>query len=300
MRKTASATFGPNHPAFPKVMQTPEVLLGVVSMVVILLIAFNVLFTSVVATATQIGKDIETKEQELKEKEALDILLVQLKGEADQNTTELLSILPAEIASVKIFNFLKDLENLSEDPLNLPSPHHEVDIFHIEQVLSTAPVTATSPAQADAMKNIFSTEVTPFPAPELEQLKLNVSAEQYTYKMDVRGSYVGLLNFVRKLAIHSPLVGIKGLELKVDPEAPAVLLFRDVPASALLGMPLPKSTTSNVNPVIKSEKVSTPANSSKKVNSPLVLTLTLDIFLSNAPTGSSVTKTEAMPSDTLA
>jgi hypothetical protein len=62
MRKTENAVFGPNHPAFPKVIQTPEVLLGVAGIIVVLVIAFNVLFTSVLASATQIEKDIETKD----------------------------------------------------------------------------------------------------------------------------------------------------------------------------------------------------------------------------------------------
>ncbi|MCE2930160.1 MAG: hypothetical protein LW809_02070 [Vampirovibrionales bacterium] len=297
MRKTASAVFGPNHPAFGKVLQTPEVLLGITGIVVILLIAFNVLFTSVLASATQIEKDIETKQQELKDKEALDILLVQLKDEADQNTTDLLSISPGEIASVKIFNFLKELEGLSVDPLNLPEPHHQVSIFHVQQVLSDTSQTAaagtpaTPPAQAGATKNIFSAEVTPFPAPELEQLKLNVSAEQYTYKIDVRGSYLGLINFVRKLAIHSPLVGIKGLELKVDPDAPSVLLFRNVPVSSPSGAstlkPSVSSAASNAASGVDASNASEmetplPVNPSKKANTPLVLTLTLDIFLSTA------------------
>ncbi|MFN9691567.1 MAG: hypothetical protein ACK551_05660 [Vampirovibrionales bacterium] len=295
MRKTASAVFGPNHPAFAKVVQTPEVLLGIAGIVVILLIAFNVLFTSVLASATQIEKDIEAKQQELKEKEALDVLLVQLKGEADQNTTDLLSISPGEIASVKIFNFLKELEGLSADPLNLPEPHHQVSIFHVEQVHSEiAPVGSGSPvappAQAGAMKNIFSAEVTPFPAPELQQLKLDVPAEQYTYKIDVRGSYVGLVNFVRKLAIHSPLVGIKGLEFKVDAEAPSVLLFRNVPVASPSGATTSKpslstaaATSASGAPPSTTPEVTTPLplNSSKKANTPLVLTLTLDIFLSS-------------------
>jgi Tfp pilus assembly protein PilO len=297
MRKTENAVFGPNHPAFPKVIQTPEVLLGVAGIIVVLVIAFNVLFTSVLASATQIEKDIETKQQELKGKEALDVLLVQLKGEADQNTTDLLSISPGEIASVKIFNFLKDLEGLSADPLNLPEPHHQVSIFHVGHVLGETPpvasgTPATPPAQAGATKNIFSSEVTPFPAPELEQLKLNVPAEQYTYKIDVRGSYVGLVNFVRKLAIHSPLVGIKGLEFKVDTEAPSVLLFRNVPAPSLLGATTSKpsittaaASASGVSPDATPElpplSSTSSLSSTKKANTPLVLTLTLDIFLSS-------------------
>jgi Tfp pilus assembly protein PilO len=292
MRKTATAIFAPNHPAFAKVLRTPEVLLGLTGITVILLIAFNVLFTSVLASATQIEKDIETKQQELKGKEALDVLLVQLKGEADQNTTDLLSISPGEIASVRIFNFLKDLEGLSADPLNLPEPHHQVSIFHVEQVLGEAPpaasgTPATPPAQAGVTKNIFSSEVTPFPAPELEQLKLNVPAEQYTYKIDVRGSYVGLVNFVRKLATHSPLVGIKGLELKVDPDAPSVLLFRNVPVASPSGATTSKPTavaipTSGATPPATPEAgPPLPLNASKKASTPLVLTLTVDIFLSS-------------------
>lgn len=307
MRKTTGAVFGPNHPAFAKVLQTPEFLLGVAGILVILVLAFNVLFTSVLASATQIEKDIETKQQELKDKEALNVLLVQLKDEADPNTTDLLSISPGEIASVKMFNFLKELEGLSADPLNLPEPHHQVSIFHVEQVLGTTPTAATGmpaapPAQAGAMKNIFSAEVTPFPAPELEQLKLNVSAEQYTYKIDVRGSYLGLVNFVRKLAIHSPLVGIKGLEFKVDAEAPSVLLFRNVPAPALSGASTSKPSISTAASVAASgaspgetPEVTTPVplNPSKKANTPLVLTLTVDIFLSS---GNATTANTGMPS----
>jgi Tfp pilus assembly protein PilO len=291
MRKTATAIFAPNHPAFAKVLRTPEVLLGLTGITVILLIAFNVLFSSVLAFATQIEKDIETKQQELKDKEALDVLLVQLKGEADQNTTDLLSISPGEIASVRIFNFVKELEGLSVDPLNLPEPHHQVSIFHVEQVFGDSPEVAgtptTPPAQAGATKNIFSSEVTPFPAPELEQLKLNVPAEQYTYKIDVRGSYVGLVNFVRKLATHSPLVGIKGLELKVDPDAPSVLLFRNVPVPSPSGATTSKPTavaipTSGATPPATPEAgPSLPLNASKKASTPLVLTLTVDIFLSS-------------------
>jgi hypothetical protein len=299
MRKTSTAVFGPNHPAFAKVLLAPEVLLGATGIVVILVIAFNLLFTSVLASATQIEKDIEAKQQELKDKEALDVLLVQLKGEADQNTTDLLSISPGEIASVKIFNFLKELEGLSVDTLNLPEPHNQVSIFHVEQVLSDSPSATTGtpttpPAQAGAMKNIFSPEVTPFPAPELEQLKLDVSAEQYTYKIDVRGSYVGLVNFVRKLAVHSPLVGIKGLEFKIDAEAPSILLFRNVPASSLLGSTPSKSSLPNTTSMTVSGTTSElpsfstlPLNPSKKANAPLVLTLTLDVFLSSGHTKTS-------------
>ncbi len=315
MRKTTSNVFGPNHPAFPKVMQTPEVLVGIAGIVVVLVIAFNVLFASVLASATQIEKDIATKQQELKKKEALDVLLVQLKGEAEQNTTDLLRILPGEITSVKIFNFLKDLEGLSADPLNLPAPHHDVSIFHVEQVLSeTSPAatgtSTTAPAQAGATKNIFSPELTPFPVPELEQLKLDVPAEQYTYKIDVRGSYVGLVNFVRKLAIHSPLVGIKGLEFKVDTEAPSVLLFRNVPEAIVSGATTSKPSSSStvtasasgVSPSVTPGLPALPSisslSSTKKANTPLILTLTLDIFLSSDQTTTS--NTEAASSATMA
>jgi hypothetical protein len=295
MRKTTRTAFGPEHPAFAKVVQTPEVLLGVTGIVVILLIAFNVLFTSVLASASQIDKEIEAKQQELKAKEDLDVLVVQLKSEADQNTTDLLTIAPGEIASVKIFNFLKELEALNADPLNLPAPHHQVSIFHVEQVLN-APATdpaagtpATAPAQAAGTKNLLSPEMTPFPAPELTPLNLNIPAELYTYKIDVRGSYLGLVNFLRKVAIHSPLVGIKGVELKVDPEAPSVLLFRNVPASAPLttktaqaAVPVKAATGTSGASSTPSLDVSNPLsfNASKKANTPLVMTLTVDIFLS--------------------
>jgi hypothetical protein len=297
MRKTAHSVFGPDHPAFNKVLQTPEVLLGVTGIVVILLIAFNVLFASVQASATQIDKDIATKEQELKDKEALDVLLMQLKSEADQNNTDLLTMGPGEIASVKIFNFLKELEALSADPLNLPEPHHQVSIFHVEQVLnapSTAPAAGTpktSPAQAVATQNLFSPEVAPFSVAELAPLNLNIPVELYTYKIDVRGSYLGLVNFLRKVAIHSPLVGIKGVELKVDPEAPSVLLFRNVPAPALASttpkpsIPTTTGTTgapaSGAPSALPSELVKPfSLKASKQANTPLVMTLTVDIFLS--------------------
>jgi hypothetical protein len=296
MRKTASAVFGPNHPAFTKVLQTPEVLLGVTGIVVILLIAFNVLFPSVLASATQIDKEVEAKKQELKDKEALDVLLVQLKSEADQNTTDLLTIASGEIASVKIFNFLRELEALSADPLNLPEPHHQVSIFHVEQVLNTsstdtsAGTPATPPAQAAATKNLFSSEVAPFSVAELAPLNLNIPAELYTYKIDIQGSYLGLVNFLRKVAIHSPFVGIKGVELKVDPEAPSVLLFRNVPPPSALGSTPPKpsipTTTeapASVTPPSSPTELVKPffMDSSKKANTPLIMTLTVDIFLSS-------------------
>jgi hypothetical protein len=312
MRNTAHSVFGPSHPAFTKVLQTPEVLLGVTGIVVILLIAFNVLFSSVLASATQINKDIVTKEQELKDKEALDVLLVQLKSEADQNTTDLLTMEPGEIASVKIFNFLKELEALSADPLNLPEPHHQVSIFHVEQVLNApaAGTPATPPAQAAATKNLFSPEVAPFSVAELAPLNLNIPADLYTYKIDIRGSYLGLVNFLRKVAIHSPFVGIKSVELKVDPEAPSVLLFRNVPPPSALVSTTPKqpsiSTTtgttgtigapaSGAPPALPSELVKQFfVDSSKKANTPLVMTLTVDIFLS-----SGTSTTEASSPDTI-
>jgi hypothetical protein len=294
MRKTAHSVFGPDHPAFTKVLQTPEVLLGVTGIVVILLIAFNVLFSSVLASATQINKDIATKEQELKDKEALDVLLMQLKSEADQNVTDLLTMGPGEIASVKIFNFLKELEALSADPLNLPEPHHQVSIFHVEQVLNApaAGTPATPPAQAVAIQNLFSPEAAPFSVAELAPLNLNIPAELYTYKIDVRGSYLGLVNFLRKVAIHSPFVGIKGVELKVDPEAPSVLLFRNVPPPSALASTTPKpsipTTTgttgapaSGAPSALQSELVKPfSLKASKQANTPLVMTLTVDIFLS--------------------
>jgi hypothetical protein len=297
MRKTARTAFGPEHPAFAKVLQTPEVLLGAAGIVVILLIAFNVLFTSVQASASLLDKEIETKQKELQDKEALDALLVQLKGEADQNTTDLLSIEPGEIASVKIFNFLKELEALSADPLNLPEPHHQVSIFHVEQVLNApaadpaAASPATPAAQGAEAKNLLSPEVAPFAVSELTPLNLNIPAELYTYRVDLRGSYLGLVNFLRKVAIHSPLVGIKGVELKVDPEAPSVLLFRNVPAPATVGTTMVKPT-GPVKPDASSSSLGASAapsalsplslKASKQANTPLVMTLTIDIFLSSS------------------
>ncbi len=283
-----ASPWSPQHPAFQKILMSPEFLGGVGGIVLVVFLAFNVLFSSVLATADQLNKDIKTKQDEITKQETLDALAKELEAESKLNTNRFLLLKEGEIASVKIFDFLKSLGTLSTDSLALPSVHKSVDIFHVQQVLDAvdpkapaAAATTTAPASASKIQNIFSPDLIPFSSEQVQQLNLNVSAEQYTYTMDVRGSYLGLVNFVRKLAEHAPFVAIKGLEFKIDPDAPSVLLFRSSAVS-----------NSGASAVEAGQPVSiTPSTTSASVSgTPLVLTLTLDIFLKiDKPSGTAAT-----------
>ncbi|XVJ50595.1 MAG: hypothetical protein HEQ32_00255 [Vampirovibrio sp.] len=271
-----ASPWSPQHPAFQKILMSPEFLGGIGGIVLVVFLAFNVLFSSVLATADQLDKDIKTKQEEITKQETLDALAKELEAESKLNTNHFLLLREGEIASVKIFDFLKSLGTLSTDSLALPSIHKSVDIFHVQQVLATvdpkapAAPTTTAPASASNVQNIFSPDLIPFSSEQVQQLNLNVSAEQYTYTMDVRGSYLGLVNFVRKLAEHAPFVAIKGLEFKIDPNAPSVLLFRGSAVSNSGPSALEAGKPVAITPTATSTSVS---------GTPLVLTLTLDIFL---------------------
>ncbi len=311
MRQSSLSPFHPNHPAFAKVLTTPEMLGGIIGIVLILALGFGVLFTSGGATAEQIKTDITTKKDEIQKQKELEALLVRLKKEADSNTSTLLTLQSGEIASVKIFDFLKKLEGFQVDPLNLPVPHNSIEIFHVQQIIqepSTA-APAPDPAVASGGSNLFSPELAPFSAPELASLNLNVPAEHYMYKISAKGSYLGLTNFVRKLATYSPLVGIKGLEMKLDDKAPSVLFFRGITAksSSSLIDKVESTPSSKTAPeaLIEGESSTPPSSPSvslasagggKPIGTPLVMDLTLDIFLKTNAQG--INAAEAIPADT--
>ena len=298
MRQSSLSPFHPNHPAFAKVLTTPEMLGGIIGIVLILALGFGVLFTSRGATAEQIKTDITTKKDEIQKQKDLEALLVRLKKEADSNTSTLLTLQSGEIASVKIFDFLKKLESFQVDTLGLPVPHNSIEIFHVQQIIQevpTASAPSATPVTSAEGSNLFSPERAPFSAPELVGLNLNVPAEHYMYKISAKGSYLGLSNFVRKLATHSPLVGIKGLEMKLDDKAPSVLFFRGISAKSVAS---PKESTPKTAPEAfklgsspDSSALSPPTGTNKPVATPLIMDLTLDIFLKTNTQGASTSET---------
>ncbi len=310
MRQSSLSPFHPNHPAFAKILTTPEMLGGLVGVGLILALGFGVFFTSVGATAKQIETDIATKKDEIQKQKDLEALLVRLKKEADSNTSTLLTLQTGEIASVKIFDFLKKLEGFQVDSLNLPVPHNSIEIFHVQQIINTDPaatptaLTADPNATASASggSNLFSPKLAPFSASELAGLNLNVPAEHYMYKISAKGSYLGLTNFIRKLATHSPLVGIKGLEIKLDDKAPSVLFFRGIASKSDSATPTESKTAPEAFKVGSSQannSFPSPAGvGAKPIGIPLVMDLTLDIFLKTNTQGGNTPEAMSPPDAT--
>jgi hypothetical protein len=290
MSQSFSQPFGPKHPAFSKFLQTPEILLGVGGLFFILYATFTYLLSPLTEAGTKLGTDIQTEQSTLQKNKDTKAKIERLKTEAEANPTAMLALDNGEIDSVKVNDFIQSLQAYSnQNSLNLPMPHNEIEIVEIKDVTSMTPAATggTTPPPAPGPEatgastpsgiNIFSNGVAPFSLSELADLNLNVQAHQYRYQLELVGTYIGLIDYVRKISQNSPFVGIRSVTFSLDDNAPNILKF--VPA-------LTENKTTPPNTGKGDEKAQKAFSVSRvKTGAPVRLVLELDVFLKTPAVG---------------
>jgi hypothetical protein len=282
MSDSLAQAFGPKHPAFPKFLQSPEILLGVGGIALIIYATFTYALQPLFTAGDKLGTDIQTEQATLQKNQETKAKIERLKSEAEANPTALLTLNPGEIDSVKVYDYIQSLQALSDkNTLGLPEPHSQVYVLGAKKVDvvtangSAAPAPAPTDPNAAAGAavasgaNIFVQGIAPFSITDLSDLNLNVNAQQHRYEIEALGTYIGLLDFVRRMTLNSPFVGIRKIDISVDEEAPNVLKFAP-----------------NTAPVLKDgkgdSKVAKPS-SAAKAGAPLRMKLEVDLFLKESP-----------------
>jgi|GEM_PF-4179233 len=296
-----SEVFDPKNPAFSGLMKTPEVLIGIGGVILILYFAFSNIFPGLAEAGNKTDSEVSTIKQEVETKKNMQATVARLKSEADMNTTELLLLNEGELASVKVYDFVKELQRLNDNnTLGLPSPHNQIMITNVMESSAEFTVTSTPAVDAQPMTsgvtkvNLFDKGFAPFSTSELTDLKLNVQAEQYVYTIEGKGSYVGILDFVRKVGMHKPFVGIKNIEIGLDEGAPNILKFRpgsvagvSPPPASLVAPKTGQASKEGVAPDAAGTELdalpkSAVSSSGQPLGAPLHMKLTVAIFLRDA------------------
>jgi hypothetical protein len=283
------------HPALPKVLTSPEVLLGIGGVFCIIYFAGSQTFFKQEEERTgTIAKEIASTQEEVKKREDYQTLLARIQAEARTPNLQFYPLTAGAQTSMVALDVMKLFrDRATSNPLGLPQPHHEVEVVELK-------LANEGEAASPSVVNLLDAASGPFVITEAAQLaSTKLELKSFTYNLSLRGTYVGLMGYLYTLLQQEPVASVLSLKLHQDAAAPSVLLFRPGTVMApnrgeesgngkhrnVLGVGT-TSANAQVEGELKAKELSKQTINGAAATPPLLLDLKVRVYLDdNPPTG---------------
>jgi hypothetical protein len=221
------------NPANKALLACPEMIIGLVVLLVIIFGGNELVVKSLSTTGTETEGKIASIKKDVEVKKQFSETLKNLQSSGKEASFSFLTLASPELLDVTLFDYTQNMKRkVGADLMKLPAPHNQITLLSLEETGKTSSASGQSISSADSATtkeklDLHDTKNAPFKFSEAATLKdgkLSAYAGNYTLK--AKGTYAGLLSLLSSLLNSRPVISVNSLNFSLDEEAPQLATLR--------------------------------------------------------------------------